>query len=215
MPPKTMPTSVAGIRVVDSTIAAKATDLSQRVSPPYLFNHAMRTYLFASLMGNQAGLRFDAELLYLACVLHDLGLTSKFEGDAPFEIQGANTAKTFLIANGLGAEKAEIVWDGIAMHPLAISGYKKPEIALVAVGAGADVVGKGLQKLQKVDVAMVVAAFPRLEFKTAFIRTCAEIVQRHPSGAGGTFMQGIGEQEVKGFVRPNICPLIVSAPFAE
>ena len=32
--------------------------------------------------------RIDAEMLYLACILHDLGLTEKFQGDLPFEIQG-------------------------------------------------------------------------------------------------------------------------------
>lgn len=32
--------------------------------------------------------RIDAEMLCLACILHDLGLTEKFQGDLPFEIQG-------------------------------------------------------------------------------------------------------------------------------
>ena len=32
--------------------------------------------------------RIDAEMLYLACILHDLGLTEKFQRDLPFEIQG-------------------------------------------------------------------------------------------------------------------------------
>jgi hypothetical protein len=210
-----LPRSVAGIQLVDSNVARAAVELSRAASPPYLFNHAMRTYLFASLLGKHNGQPVDAELLFLACVLHDLGLTTRFEGGAPFEIQGANAARSFVLSNGLTAPQADIVWDGIAMHPLTISQYKRPEIALVGAGAGADVVGSGLRTLATADVAEVVAAFPRLAFKNAFIKTCADVVRRHPGGAGRTFMQDIAVQEVQGFVTPNICPAIQAAPFDE
>ena len=43
------PSIVAGVRLVDTKIAITATELSQSVSPPYLFNHAVRTFLFGSL----------------------------------------------------------------------------------------------------------------------------------------------------------------------
>ena len=36
---------VAGIRIVDTKIAKAAADLSRSVSPHYLYNHAVRTYL--------------------------------------------------------------------------------------------------------------------------------------------------------------------------
>lgn len=38
-----LPKSVAGIRLVDSPVAKAAVELAREVSPPYLFNHAMRT----------------------------------------------------------------------------------------------------------------------------------------------------------------------------
>ena len=63
--------------------------------PVYLFNHAMRTYIFGSLIGRTHGHRFDEETLYLACIFHDLGLTERFEGNLPFEIQGAEAARGF------------------------------------------------------------------------------------------------------------------------
>jgi hypothetical protein len=83
-----LPSSVAGVRIVDSGIVKVATELSQTVSPPYLFNHAMRAFLLGSLTGRVRGMKFDEELLYLACILHDLGLTERFSGEPPFEIQG-------------------------------------------------------------------------------------------------------------------------------
>ncbi len=41
------PKNVAGIRIVDSRIAREAAELARESSPPYLFNHAARTYACA------------------------------------------------------------------------------------------------------------------------------------------------------------------------
>ena len=68
----------AGIALPDSKMVRLATELARDTSPPYLFNHAARTFLFGSLIGNASNLEFDSEILYLACILHDLGLTERF-----------------------------------------------------------------------------------------------------------------------------------------
>jgi hypothetical protein len=208
-----MPKEVAGIRIVDSAIAKQATDLSREVSPPYLFNHASRTYLFGALMAQSMKLKADLELLYLACILHDLGLTERYMGDKPFEIQGAIEAKQFLIRNGLSEERASVVWDGIAFHPYALADYRQPEVAMVAAGAGMDVVGAGLSEISPQAKEQVVQAFPRLEFKTGFVKSCAEVVQRYPKEATRSFMRDIGERYVPDFHPRNICDAIQKAPF--
>ena len=87
---------------------------------PFLFKYAMRTYLFGALVGRALKQTFDDELLFLACIMHDLGLTQRFIGELPFEIQGAQTAKAFLEAHCVSRDRATTVWDGIAMHPLAL-----------------------------------------------------------------------------------------------
>jgi HD domain len=210
-----LPLSVAGVRLVDSNIARTATELSRTASPPYLFNHAVRTFLFASLVGRARGQPFDEELLYLACILHDLGLTEQFEGDLPFEIQGAEAAKRFLEKHAYAKDRAAIVWDGIAMHPLFIGRFKQPEIALVGEGAGADVLGPDFSELKKAEVDAVLKAFPRLRFKDAFVRTCADVVHKHPRGASGTFMRDVRERYVPEFHSRNFCDLVAKAPFAD
>ena len=209
------PRKVAGIPMVDTMIAKAANELALSASPPYLYNHAVRTYLFGALIGRAAKLKFDEELLYLACVLHDLGLTKRFIGNRPFEIEGAIAAGNFLRQQGLSVTKAAVVWDGIAMHPLAISQYRKPEIALVGAGAGADVVGAGLEDVTASDRDAVLHAFPRLGFKSEFVATCADVVRQHPAGAARTFMRDIGERNVQGFKPANICDAIERAPFSE
>lgn len=210
-----LPSSVAGIRLVDSEIARLATELSRSVSPPYLFNHAMRTFLFGSLVGRALGQKFDDEVLYLACVLHDLGLTERFEGDSPFEIQGAEAARHFLEEHAYAKEIIGIVWDGIAMHASTIGQYKQPEIALVGEGAGADVIEPDFSQIKRSDVDEVVSAFPRLKFKDAFVKTCADVVRKHPRGGSSSFMRDVRERYVPEFHPVNFCDRIAKAPFSE
>jgi hypothetical protein len=213
--PPALPSTVAGVRLVDSEIARLATDLSRSVSPPYLFNHAMRTFLFGSLVGRALGKRVDEEVLYLASVLHDLGLTERFEGDSPFEIQGAEAAKHFLEEHAYAAHKIGIVWDGIAMHASAIGQYKQPEIALVGQGAGADVVEPDFSHIKKSEVDEIVSAFPRLRFKDEFVKTCADVVRKHPRSGSSSFMRDVRERYVPDFHPVNFCDRIARAPFAE
>jgi hypothetical protein len=212
---QSLPPIVAGIRIVDSKIAKDATELSRGVSPPYLFNHAARTFLFGSLAGRARGLNFDEELLYLACILHDLGLTERFSGDLPFEIQGAQAAKRFLEEQAYARDRAAIVWDGIAMHPLRIGQFKRPEISLVGDGAGADVLGPDLSEINSSRVDEVLAAFPRLKFKDSFVTACAGVVRKHPGGASQTFMRDIRERYATDFHPVNFCDRIAKAPFPE
>jgi len=210
-----LPPVVAGVRLVDSKIARSATELSRATSPPYLFNHAARTFLFGSLVGRALGQKFDEELLYLACILHDLGLTQRFEGDLPFELQGAQAAKQFLEEQAYAKERVATVWDGIAMHASRIGQFKQPEIALVGQGAGADVLGPDVSQVKKSDVDEILKAFPRLKFKDAFVKTCADVVRKHPNGASQSFMRDIRERYVPEFHVPNFCDRVAQAPFPE
>jgi hypothetical protein len=210
-----VPKTVAGIRLVDSKIARLATELARDTSPEYLFNHAARTFLFGALIGNASNLKFDSEILYLACILHDLGLTERFAGPLPFEVQGAQAARTFLTENGLPTNQANVVWDGIAMHPFTMASFKQSEIALVAAGVSVDVLGSDIQRIPETTRAAIMSAFPRLDFKHAFVKTCAGVVQQFPQGASRSFMRDIGERNIKQFHPTNICDLIEQSPFTE
>lgn len=212
---ESLPSTVAGVRLVDSKTAVAATRLSRSASPRYLFNHAIRTFLLGSLIGRAKGQRFDEELLYLACVLHDLGLTERFRGDLPFEIQGAEAAKMHLEEGGYPKDRAEIVWDGIAMHASLIGHYKRPEISLVGEGAGADVVGPDFSQITQAEVDEILEVFPRMQFKVSFLKTCADVVRKHPGGASRSFMRDVGERYVTNFHPRNFCDLVLQAPFLE
>jgi hypothetical protein len=210
-----LPRAVAGVELPDSAIARAATELARSASPDYLFNHAVRTFLFGSLVGRSLRLSFDPEPLYLACILHDLGLTQRFEGSLPFELQGAEAAREFLSKQGYAAEKTAIVWDGIAMHPSMIGQFKRPEIRLVGEGAGADVLGPDASQISQDEVKLVLKAFPRLQFKKRFVRTCSDVVRKYPAGATRSFMRDVGERYVPNFHPRNFCDAVAKAPFSE
>lgn len=210
-----LPSTVAGICIVDSQIARQATELGRRVYPPHLFNHALRTFVFGALIGRAGGLKFDDEILYVACLLHDLGLTQQFQGELPFEIQGAEAARHFLDEQNYPKEKAALVWDGIAMHASLIGHFKASEIRLVGEGAGADVAGPEPSEISRAQTDEVLKSFPRLQFKTAFLKTCADVVRKYPGSATRSFMRDIGTRYVPEFQPRNICDVVLQAPFAE
>ena len=210
-----VPKEVAGIKLPDSKLARDATDYTRALSAPIVFNHVLRTYLFGELLGRARKLKFDSELFFLGAVFHDLGQTERFMGQQRFEVDGADAAAEFLTDKGVPKESIEVVWDAVALHTsVGIVERKRPEIALVSGGAGADVAGFGLDQLPKEVVAQVIAAFPRPGFKKAYQQVLAEIVVRKPGTATGNFLAGIGERHVPGYKAPNLCDLMDAAPFA-
>ncbi|WP_264295153.1 hypothetical protein [Microbispora sitophila] len=69
------------------------------------------------------------------------------------------------------------VWEGIALHTTPEIPYRlEPEVALVTAGVEADVLGIGYADLAPEDVAAVVAAHPRPDFKR-------QIRRRSPRGS--------------------------------
>jgi hypothetical protein len=87
---------LAGIKVPDTVLVRDAIDLSRSASEPFLFNHAMRSWLFGVLLSESAERAPDAELLAVATILHDLGLTDRYTAENRFEVDGANAARSFL-----------------------------------------------------------------------------------------------------------------------
>ena len=197
---------VAGIPLIDSALARDAYTVAANACPEWLLNHSLRTYIFGSRIGKARRLRFDRELFYIACLFHDLGLTPRFEGDLPFEIQGAEAARHFLDEQGVRGRRAELVWDGIALHASAISAFKRPEVALLGDGTTADVLDP--REIDESAIAETIAAFPRLNFSHEFLAACAGVVQRHPAAANRGFMRDIGERLVPEFHPVNFCDLV-------
>ena len=189
----------------DSAIARAATDLLVAASPPSLVNHCLRTYAFGLAFVEVGGRpEPDRELFYLASALHDLGLTERFDGDGPFEQEGADAAQAFLRAEGYPDERADLVAEVIRVHlELTTAHDPRPEVALVHIGAGMDVTGGRLDRLDGPTRDRIVEAYPRLGFKRAISDLMAGQAARKPTSLAGQF------------VSLGALDLIAAAPFEE
>src|SRR5919107_57889 len=192
---------IAGIRIPDSKLAREATDLLREHGTPLLYAHSLRVFLFGSLRGRHRGLQVDPELLYIGAVFHDFGLTPKYRSrDHRFEVDGADAARDFLRANGIGEEAAGVVWDAIALHTTPeIPWHKRPEIALLNGGAAADVVGAGLDEIPIGDREAVLAAYPRVDFERGIVRAFADGFAHKPATVFGTMNADVLERTPPGF----------------
>jgi hypothetical protein len=211
-----LPRQVAGVRIPDSALAKKAVDLAFRVSPDVVRTHVLRTFVFGSLVGGAQGMRYDEELFFLGAVLHDLGLSAEFRAAERFEVVGADAADAFLRGEGVSAERREVVWDAIALHTsIGIASRKRPEIALVHIGAGVDVLGLELDKLPPDLVAKTLDALPRHDFKSAFFRELVETLKQAPQSATLTWMSDVANTHVPGCHCPSFEHLMKASGFPE
>src|SRR5262249_11879371 len=151
-------------------------------SEPYLFNHVVRSWLFAVTIAQQRAVAHDAEVLAAATILHDLGLGEGFSGPLRFEVEGANAARKFAQQHGVDGRRAQLIWDGVALNSTpSIALYKETEVWLCTAGIGLDWGGWGYDSVSKAQVEGVLDAFPRLQMKQRFARDVCRIVETRAS----------------------------------
>jgi hypothetical protein len=207
---------LAGIIVPDTPLVARAIEYARAQTEPYLFNHSMRSWLFAAAIAQLKGAPHDAEVLAVATLLHDIGLAQAFSGPLRFEVEGANAAREFARAQGVTEGRAEVIWDVVALNSTpSIALYKKGDVALCTMGIGLDWGGFGYELLPAAQVAAVVDAFPRLEMKQRFSRDVCRIVQTRPDTTYDNFARDFGERFVPGYKRPSTVDFLLGSPFKE
>lgn len=209
-------TEIAGVAIPDSPLCAATTEYARRMCAPFLFNHVMRTYVFGVIAGRRSSARYDDELLYTGCLLHDLGLCPDVPVAERFEVDGADAARRFLTEQGMDEVRVDIVWDAIALHTTAgVPPRKRPEIALVQLGAAIDVGVAPLALVAPPLVDEILESWPRAGFKRAIVDAMVNQLARDPRSAASPVVSDVGARHVHGFRAANICDAIENAAFAE
>jgi HD domain len=207
---------LAGISVPDTPLISRAIDFARDGSEPYLFNHAMRSWIFAVIFAQRKQLAHDAEVLAVTTILHDLGLAKGFDGPLRFEVEGANVARDFARKEGMDDRRTQLIWDGVALNSTpSIALYKETEIALATLGIGLDWGGFGYEALAETGVAAVVEAFPRLEMKEKFTHAVCRIVETRPMTTYDNFARDFGERFVPGYKPVSTVDYLLNSPFKE
>jgi HD domain len=125
--------SIAGVTIPDTELCNAAVDLLEASSPEFLCTHCLRTYIFGSLAVRGIGRSVvDEGAAFCGAVLHDLGLVPAYLGGNRFEVDGADAAREFCSKHQVSPERADLVWEAIALHTsVGIASRMAAEIALV------------------------------------------------------------------------------------
>jgi hypothetical protein len=207
---------LAGVTVPDTLLVSQAIGYAEDHTPPFLFNHVMRSWLFAAALAEANETPHDAEVLALATILHDLGLAAAFQGRLRFEVEGANAARDFALKMGVDEDRAQLVWDGVALNSTpSLALYKQPEVALCTAGTVIDWAGQGTERLTKDQVAAILDAFPRLEMKQRFTSAVCGIAMTRPETTYDNFARDFGERFVPGYKAASTVDYLLNSPFSE
>jgi HD domain len=153
----------------DSNLAQQAEDLVRSVAPPFLANHSFRSHFFAVALADRDGVRFDEELLYVAALMHDVGLVEEFDTGRCFEEDSADAAARLAEQEEWEAERRERLAEAIRLHVATdIALDDGPEAYLLWHSTGLDVGGHRHGELTAAELQAVLDAYPRLDFKEGF-----------------------------------------------
>jgi hypothetical protein len=206
---------LGGITVIDTPLITRAIDYARIHSEPYLFNHAVRSWLFAVRLGQLQAVPYDAEVVAVGTLLHDLGLTDSFTGPKRFEIEGADAARAFAREQGLDDRQVQLIWDSVALNSTPSIGiHKEAEVSLCTAGIGVEF-GFQYDRIPPGEMKSILDEFPRLEMKRRFKDSVCRIVETKPETTYDNFAGDFGQRFVPGYKRPSTVDFLMNAPFEE
>jgi hypothetical protein len=208
--------ALAGVRLPDTELVKAALKHSVEHYPPYLLNHVVRSWLFAAIIAAKRGQTHDTEILAVSVLLHDLGLTETVQGPLRFEVEGATVAREFYMRHGGRTDRAQLLWDCIALHTTrSIAAFKEVEVALCNAGIIADFGGLHLDLIEPGVVQAILDAWPRLAMKAGFKACFCGLIEDKPETAYDNFLGDFGRRFFPEYNPPSIVDILMNAPFDE
>jgi hypothetical protein len=209
---------VAGVAIPDSEMARAAGAATRAIEPDILYRHSLRVFLFAALIGVRRRLVFNAELLYVAALFHDMGLTSLYrDSQTRFEVDSANAMREFLGGYGVPEDAVADVWNAIALHTtFGICPHMSALTGLIAAGVETDLLGMHFDEVSRTERNAVLAEYPRgAGFKAQIIDVFAQAMAHRPATTFGTVNADVLERCDPNYRRMNFCGLILGSDWKE
>jgi len=166
-----------------ATTAAR--EVVVRYSSPALVNHCDRSYLWSASLGRIEGVAYDAELLYVVSMLHDLGLVAAFDNHlAPFEDAGGDVAWVFGAGAAWPAERRDRIKEIIVRHMWSeVDPALDAEGHLLCEGTSLDISGRNVDTWPADFRAEVLERHPRLTLNAEFMACFENQARRKPGCA--------------------------------
>ena len=180
-------TAVGVLALPDTLMAHAALAAVTADESTALANHSIRSFLFARLLARHRGAiadhDYDEQLLFAACVLHDLGLGAGSNSDQRFEVDGADRAARLLTDQGLPAPQVDAVWQAIALHTsFGITERRGLLCELTRNGVGMDF-GYGVDMVTDEQAVIIHTAYPRLSMVRSLVDAIVDQATRTPAKA--------------------------------
>ena len=168
-----------------SPATAAAREVVAHYSSAALVNHCERSYLWSASLGHLSRIPYDAELLYVAAMLHDLGLVGAFDNHlAPFEDAGGDVGWVFGAGVGWTTERRDRVKEIIVRHMWKeVDPAVDAEGHLLCEGTGLDISGRNVETWPVDFRAEVLRRYPRLTLVSEFAAAFEDQARRKPNCA--------------------------------
>ncbi len=171
---------------VPSPATRVAAEVAERYQTRSMAEHCSRSYLWAAGLGDQCGLEIDRELLYVAAMLHDLGLSPAFDNVTNcFETAGGDLAWVFAAAAGWTPQRRDHARTIIVAHmwDAPPSPAEDPESYVLNLATGFDIAGRNPDLWAPELREAVLAMHPRHQLADEFTRLFADQADRKPGCA--------------------------------
>jgi cyanamide hydratase family protein with HD domain len=175
---------LADVTPPDTQAARAAHAFAAERQTPAMLNHCIRSWLWAVGFAERDGSAdIDRELLYVAALLHDIGLIEAFDNHTlSYEDAGGHVAAALTAGAGWPVERRQRVHDVIVRH-----NWPKVDPALDAEGhlleiaTGLDISGVGADTLPLAFQREVLTAYPRLTIAAEFGACVQDQATRKPT----------------------------------
>ena len=129
-----------------------------------------RSYGFGALLGIREGRAFDAEVFYVASILHDIGLMPAFDRGGRFEDDGDAVTRELLADVGWEPSRAERAGRAVRDHWHGPENEDDVESLLLAYGTSVDVGGWRLDDFTPTTLEALLDVCPALRLQGALRR---------------------------------------------
>ncbi|MEV8633448.1 HD domain-containing protein [Streptosporangium sp. NPDC051023] len=181
----------ADIAIPETAATRAALEVATAYCSPALLNHSVRAYLWAAAYAGMNDIVFDAELLYVSSMLHDIGLVKEFDSHTvPFEEAGGHLAWVFCTAAGWPVERRVRASEVIVHHMWdKVDVTEDPEGHLLELSTGLDISGRRPEAFPAELRAEVLEHYPRLGIGQEFVSCFRDQAERKPDSLAGQFVR--------------------------
>lgn len=197
------------LTIPTTNAAVLAHEVVTSFSSPSMVNHCVRSYLFAVSYGDLHEIEYDAELLYVASMLHDIGLEKEFDNHTlPFEHAGGHVAWVFAAGLGWSAHRRTRVAEIIVRHMSdEAAADEDPEGFLLATATSLDISGRDPEAWPEELRKEVVTHVPRLSLTEEFVRCFLDQARRKPtSTAAMAVANGVADRMSRNLLESYSAP---------